>query len=130
MAEPKKRWSIEGVFRWGEHFSLLREWAWPFVPPAIALVGGYTQSMPIMWIVMATTLTAMGTVVTGAVVVLYLERRDPINKLQHIVVYQMDMTPAPRPEFGNRQQRRAAPKGEVQMLASNQVDQRVPRTID
>ena len=79
---------------------------------------------------MATTLTAMGTVVTAGAVILYLERRNPVNKLQYIIIFQMDLTPAPRPEIGNRQQRRAAPKGELVMLASNQVDMRVQRTLD
>jgi hypothetical protein len=100
------------------------------VPAAIAAVAGYFQALPIMWIVMATTLTAMGTVVTGAVVIYYLERKDPLNKLANFVVFQLDLTRAPRAETGNRQQRRGQRTAEGLMLGSQQVDPRVPRTMD
>jgi hypothetical protein len=83
----EKRWSIKSVFEWSEHVSLLREWVWPLVPAAIAAAAGYSQSLPIMWIVMATALTAMGTVVSGLAVMMYLERRNPVNKLQNFVVF-------------------------------------------
>ena len=131
MMEVKKRQRIKEFLEWLEHLALFREWIWPFVPAVIAALAGYFQSLPLMWIVMATTLTAMGTVVAAMAVIMYFERRNPLNKLQHTIVFQVDLTPAKRIGVGlNRQQRRAPKPPEVLTLSSNQIDPAVPRTID
>ncbi len=131
MANIRQWKIIKTIFEWAEHLALLREWVLPALVPLITAALGYYQSVPWMWVAMATTLTTMGFAIVVFVIMLQSERNNPLNKLQWIVVFQCDITPATMQPVGNRRQRLAQRAiGNQVMLSSTQLNPSVSRTID
>ena len=75
---------------WKDIGPFLAEW-WPVVIPVATAAAGYLQSVPVMWIIMATVLTTMGVVIIFLGVMLQLERSNPANKLQWVTVFNCDL---------------------------------------
>src|SRR5690349_14707452 len=117
-----------------EHASFLREWLWPFIAPLVVGAVGYLQSERWMWILVSMSVVFAFVTMGFAIMMLYLERKSPLNKLQSTVIFQCDLTPAstvPRLPFVNRAQKRAQKStGDVIALSPTQLDPSVQRTID
>jgi hypothetical protein len=88
-----------------------------------------------MWILVAMSIVFAAVMAGVMMVSFYVERRSPQNKLQTVVAFSCDLTPAATqpmlPFSANRAQRRAQKAtGEVIKLSSTQIHPSVPRTLD
>lgn len=84
---------------------------WPLVLSASAVVSGYLGSFPLMWIIMAATLTFMGAAVGILNASQYRERRNPINKVMvRNTIFFHNLADMPQE---NRQIRRGIAKAKV-----------------
>jgi hypothetical protein len=82
-----------------------------------------------MWIIMATSLTAMAVVVCYLIIYLIVERNNPSNKIQWNPIFQVDLTPVKMPAPGNRSTRRVQ-KLDDNILTTHNLNMNVSRTID
>ncbi len=93
--------------------------------------AGLFGGQPLMWVIMASALTFAGSMVGLLGGSLYLERKNPHNKLKYKGThFQHDLDPAPMPALGNRHQRRGQAARGQQMLQPAELVIGVPRTLE
>jgi len=120
--------------QWADYIIFIREWVLPFAPPLVVGVVGYLQAEPWMWILVAMSIVFAAVMAGVMMLSFYLERRSPLNKLQTVVAFSCDLTPAATqptlPFSANRAQRRAQKAtGEVIKLSPTQINPSVSRTF-
>lgn len=116
------------------HTEFVRTVLFPSLLTGLTAVSGWLGGVPIMWIVMASTVV-FGAVSLGVLCLSqYMERKSPLNKLKFIGTrIAADLSPATVPAqlFGNRRQRRAQSSKPVErVLAQNEIAAGVPRTLE
>jgi hypothetical protein len=104
------------VWEWVGHLTVVQaivstEFVRSALLPTVVTVltggAGMISGQPLMWVIMASALAFAGTTLGLLGGSLYLERKNPQNKLKYKGTYfQHDLDPAPAPQQGNRQQRR------------------------
>lgn len=80
------------------------------LPTVVTVIGagvGVLQGVPLMWIIVGSSLIFMAITQSLLRTDEYKERRNPQNKLKVVVIFQMDLVPAAVPFMGNRKQRLA-----------------------
>ena len=98
--------------------------------PIATAAAGYVEHEPIIWIIMATALTAMATVIAGLAIVFQMGRKNPANKLQYFIGLGMDLLPEHAPAAGNRAAvRKAKSVDAVPVLGPTQLQMGVSRKI-
>jgi hypothetical protein len=84
---------------------------WPILFAGGTAVSGYLGAAPVMWIIMASTLTFMGASAGILTASMYLERKNPLNKIKVLgTIFPHDLAPMSQ---HNRQVRRGAAKERV-----------------
>lgn len=137
---------IKPILEWASHAETIHTIAqaeffrtlfWPVVLAMSAAVTGYLEAVPVMWIIMVSTLTFMGAAQGMLRTSEYLERKNPLNKFNYIGThFGCDLSPAAMPvsiPAGNRHQRRAQgvePQQQPQILTPNALNPFVMRNID
>lgn len=102
----------------------------PTVMTVATGAAGWAGHLPLMWVLMAMSLTFMGMTMGLLAGSLYIERKNPLNKLTYTVIFNCDLSPARPALLGSRQQRRASGKQQLPDLSPTQLDVHVSRTID
>lgn len=137
-----KRGKLRQILEWIAHIETVhtilqaeffRTLFWPTVMTLMTGTAGILGGIPLMWVLMATALAFMGTSGGLLLASLYVERKNPQNKLTYLGTHlRKDLNPAPMPLVGNRQQRRAqrAQGQDKQTLESDQIMVGVRRTLD
>lgn len=103
------------------------------LPTALAMTSGaagVVGGVPLMWVIMASTITFASMTIALFMVDALRERKTPQNKLSTKMGFQCDLTP--KTIMGNRKERRAKAAQHLEpiTLSSNQIDPAVSRTID
>jgi len=108
---------VQKVLEWIGHIETIhtiiqaeffRTLFWPTVATVTTALSGWLGGVPLMWIVMATALTFMAVSAGMLTASMYLERKNPLNKLQITkTLFNYDLVPITPP---NRHQERATPK--------------------
>lgn len=94
-----------------ESLSAIKTLLWPFILTAGTAVSGYLGHAPIMWIIMAGTLTFMGASVGILAASYYRERQNPLNKLMiRNTIFFHNLADPPQ---HNRQTRQGSAKAKV-----------------
>jgi hypothetical protein len=133
---------LRRVLEWIAHFETVhsivqaeffRTLFWPTLATLMTGAAGILGHIPLMWILMATILAFMGASVELLAASLYIERKNPQNKLTYLGTHlNRDLHPTPVPVFGNRRQRLAqkAQGQDKQTLTDQQMMVGVRRTLD
>jgi hypothetical protein len=103
----------------------------PTAATAAGAVSGWLQGIPIMWVLVGSSLIFMAVTQSLLRASEYRERRNPQNKLQHSVIFQFDLNPAEVPYIGNRKQRRTqqAIGQAARTLGANEINPYVNRIL-
>jgi hypothetical protein len=109
------------------HTEFFRTVFLPLVWTVLTAWSGYSQHVPIMWILMATSLVFMASIITMVGFESLKIQKTPLNKLKYDPVFQCDLVPAEKP--GNRHQRRSAAHNPSLTLSSSQIDPNVTRAL-
>lgn len=105
---------IETLHAIGQYLYAL---AGPMILAGATAISGYMADFPLMWILMATTLTFAGAIIIVLGASQHLQRTNPNGKLRFVQSWvAMDLTPLPQP---NRLQRRA---GQQQEMPPRHID--------
>jgi hypothetical protein len=130
---------IKPALEWIGHFEAVKAIVYseffratllPLVWTVLTAVAGYTQGIPLMWVMVGTAASFMFVVLAMAGTYALKQQQTPQNRLTYNVVYQGDLTPANPPLLGNRHQRRSQRRQPHQQLSATQLDPHVSRTID
>jgi len=102
----------------------------PTVFTVSSVVSGWLEGIPLMWVMVGSSVVFMAVTQSLLRADEYKERRNPQNKLRQQPVFQCDLDVADVPFIGNRKSRRAQQTiGQQRKLGPNEINPYVNRTI-